>query len=356
MAWRAPKCRQAEADIIQPHSEQQRSADRLPVYIRGTGMYVPERVVENEYFVARLDTSDEWITTRTGIRQRRWVADDECTSTMATRASAAALKDAGLTIDDIDVIVCATATGDCPFPATACFVQAALGAGSRNIPALDVSAACAGFVFGSIMAAGLIASRQYDNALVIGAETLSRYANPEDRGTCILFGDAAGAAVWSRTRDPERGILYSELGSDGTRAEHIWVPAGGSRLPTSHTTVAEHLQYLHMRGREVYRFAVVKMQELIDRALDATGVTADELKLLIPHQSNLRIIESVRQRLGLPREKVAVHIDRYGNTSAASIVMSLHEAKRDGTLHDGDVVLLVAIGAGLTWGVMVVRL
>ncbi len=326
----------------------------LPIRFCGTGSYVPEFVLTNRHFADYLDTSDEWIVTRTGIRERRRAAPDECTSTMAVKASQRALEDAGLSARDIDVIVCATATGDCPFPATAAFVQAALGA--ANVPAFDVSAACAGFLHASTVAAGLLTSGLHRHALVIGAETLTRYTDPEDRATVILLGDAAGAAVLSEAVNPDQAILYCEMGCDGTGAKLIWVPAGGSRLPTSEATVAERLHYMHMRGREVYRFAVKKMQELINNALAATGLTPDDLKLVIPHQSNLRIIESVREKMGLPREKVSVSIDRYGNTSAASVITGLDEARRDGTLQAGDLVLMVAIGAGLTWATMIVRL
>jgi 3-oxoacyl-[acyl-carrier-protein] synthase-3 len=265
------------------------------------------------------------------------------------------LDNAGMTADDIDVIVCATATGDCPWPATATFVQEALG-GGRLTPAFDVGAACAGFIYATTVGAGLMGSGLYEHALIIGAETLSRYIDPQDRTTCVILGDGAGAAVISKAKNPEQAILHCEMGCDGTRTKQIWVPAGGSRLPASSTTVAERLHYMKMRGRDVYKFAVIKMQELIDRAFEATGLTPDDLKLVIPHQSNLRIIESVREKMGLPLEKVAINITRYGNTSAASIPMALDEARRNGTLNSGDVILLLAIGAGLTWGCMVIRL
>lgn len=328
--------------------------DVLPIQICGTGSYVPDEVVTNDHFAGYLDTSDEWIVTRTGIRERRRAAPNQSTSSLATEASRIALEDAGLSAADLDLIICATATGDCQFPATAAFVQGALGA--EGVPAFDINAACAGFIYAAITAAGYLGVGPCKNALVIGAETLTRFADPEDRGTVILFGDAAGAAVLSKAANPGQGILYHDMGCDGSRAEHIWVPAGGSRLPASETTVAERLHYLRMRGREVFKFAVTKMQELIDHALTVTGLTPDDLKLVIPHQSNFRIIESVRKRMGLPPEKIAINIDRFGNSSAASVIMSLDEACRDGTLQPGDLVLLVAIGAGLTWGTMVIRL
>ncbi len=326
----------------------------LPIRIAGTGTYVPEEIVTNQHYAAYLDTSDEWIVSRTGIRERRRAAPDELTSTLAVHAARVALEDADLTANDIDLIICATATGDCPFPATATFIQAQLGA--EGVPAFDVSAACAGFLHATSVAAAFIASDMYHRVLVIGAETLTRFTDPQDRNLTILFGDGAGAAVLTKSDDPNQGILRFEMGCDGTRAEHIWLPAGGSRFPASETTVAERLHFMKMRGREVFKFAVKKLEDLIDRSLTETGLTPDDLKLLIPHQSNLRIIESMRARMGLPKEKVAVNIDRFGNTSAASVVMSLDEARRNGTLQPGDLVLMVAVGAGLTWCVMVVRL
>ena len=326
----------------------------LPIRIVGTGAYVPDHVITNQHFVDYLDTSDEWIVSRTGIHERRRAGPDEYTSTLGARAARIAVEDAGLTLADIDLIICATATPDCLFPSTAAFIQRELGV--SDVPAFDLGAACAGFLYATTVAAGLLDSGMHDNILVIGAETLNRFADEQDRTTAILFGDGAGAAVLSRSVRPDQGVLYWEWGTDGSRAEHIWFPAGGSRLYASQTTVAERLHYLHMRGREVFKFAVTKMKVLIDRALKECGLDADDLKLMIPHQSNLRIIESARRRLNLPREKVAINIDRFGNTSSASIIMSLDENLRSGKLQEGDHVLMVAIGAGLTWSSMVVRL
>ncbi len=326
----------------------------LPVRIAGTGAYVPEDVLDNDHFARYLETSDEWIVTRTGIRERRRAPQDEATSHLATRAARVAIENAGVRPGDVDAIVLATATGDRQFPATASYVQHALGC--RPIPAFDVGAACAGFLYATTVGAGLLSSGMYKTVLVIGAETLTRFADPEDRTVVILLGDAAGAAVLTRSHNPEQGILHCELGCDGEKAEYIWVPAGGSRLPSSTMTVAERLHYMRMRGRDVFKFAVLKMADLIDRAMAEAGIESSDIKLMIPHQSNLRIIESMRERLGLPSEKIAINIHRYGNTSAASIPMALDDARRSGRLQPGDLILMLAVGAGLTWGAMVVRL
>ncbi len=325
----------------------------LPLVIRGTGSYVPSEVLDNAFFARYLDTTDEWIVERTGIRERRRCAPHESTSTLAAEAARRALAQARLSPAELDLIVVCTATPDTVFPSTACFVQADIGA--ANIPAFDLGAACSGLVYGLVVAASMLQSPGFRNILVVGAEALTRFVDYDDRATCILFGDAAGAVVVSRSDDPSRGIHYWNLGADGAAAKQIWLPAGGSRHPASTTTINEKLHFIRMRGREVYKFAVVKMQAEIDQALDRTGVSAEQLKLVIPHQSNLRIIESARSKLGLPPQKVVVNIDRYGNTSAASIGMALDEAYRAGTIQPGDWVLLVAFGAGLTWGTILLR-
>lgn len=327
---------------------------RLPVRVAGTGAYVPDEVLDNQYFANYLDTNDEWIVTRTGIRERRRAAKNESTSVLATHAARRAIENAGLTAIDIDAIVVATATGDHPFPSTASLVQRALGA--RTITSIDVGAACAGFLHATVVASGLLATEAYKNVLVIGAETLTRCVDPDDRSTVVLFGDGAGAAVLCKAHNPEQGILHFELGCDGDKSEYIWIPAGGSKLPASHMTINEKLHYMHLRGREVFKFAVIKMEELIDRALEETGLRSDDIKLMIPHQSNLRIIESMRERMGLPHEKIALNITKYGNTSAASIPMAFDEARRNGKLQTGDAILMLAVGAGLVWGSMIIRL
>lgn len=328
---------------------------QYPIRFAGTGAYVPDGIRTNAYFEKYLDTSDEWIRTRTGIEERHVAAPEQATSDLGIAAAREAMENAGCTIDDIDMIICATATGDHPLPATAALIQAGLGS-TKEIPAFDVSAACAGFLLATSIASGMICSGMCKRALVIGAETLSRFVDNDDRTTVVLFGDGAGAAVVERAMGPNQGILYCDLGTDGTRAGHIIVPAGGSRVPTSGNTVAERMHHIRMKGREVFKFAVNRLQILIDQALKETGLKPDDLKLVIPHQSNMRIIESARERLGLPKEKVVLNIGRYGNTSAASVPIGLNDARRNGVLNPGDHVLLTAIGAGLVWCVMIVRL
>lgn len=329
-------------------------AKPLNVVISGTGMALPTEVLDNDYFAAYLDTSDEWITARSGIKQRFRATSNESTSTMAYEASVKAIADAGITAKDLDMILVATATPDTLVPSTACWIGGMLGV--SEIAAFDINAACAGLTYGMAQAAMYIASGGYKNILVIGAESLSRITDYEDRSTCVLFGDAACALIMSPSPDPNRGLLWYKLGADGACADYIWVPAGGAKLPSSAMTIAERLHFIKMKGREVYKFAVIKFNRLVQQALDETGFKPEDLDYIIPHQSNLRIIESVQQRLGLPMEKFAVNIDRYGNTSAASVGLALDEARRSGRVKAGDLVLMVALGAGLTWGVTLFRM
>ncbi|NOT00253.1 MAG: ketoacyl-ACP synthase III [Phycisphaerales bacterium] len=327
---------------------------KTPVVIRGTGSYAPEDVVTNDFFASYLDTSDEWITQRSGIKRRHRAGPKESSSTMGAEAARRAIANAGLSPNDIDLILLATATPDVPIPSTACLMQHELGI--TNVPALDLSAACAGLIYGLIIGGNMIASGGHENVLVVGSETLTRYMDMEDRSTCVLFGDGAGAVVLGRSPDPDRGFLYTHFGADGSLWRMIWVPAGGSREPTSMRTVNEKLHYIRMMGRDVFKVVVTKMEQLIDEALAATGLHPDQLTLVLPHQSNLRIIESFRRRLDLPADKVAVNIHEYGNTSAASIGLALDEARRTGRVKEGDLVLMVAFGAGVTWGTIVARL
>ncbi|MBP7936941.1 MAG: ketoacyl-ACP synthase III [Phycisphaerae bacterium] len=329
-------------------------AKRLPFTILGVGHALPGRIMTNADFEKILDTSDEWITTRTGIRERRICAEDENTLTMALQASRAALAAAGCQPKDLDLIILATCTPAYPIPATACFLQHQLGC--RHIPAFDLSAACSGFIYAFSTAVGMMTVSPYKRALIIGAETMSRVTDYQDRGTCILLGDGAGAAVLAPADDKVTGVYDLHLGADGGGAELITVPAGGSWLPSSLRTVEDRLHYLKMNGREVYKFAVTKMQEVIRDAVQRAGIKMNDLALVIPHQSNARIIESAIEKLGLPADKVAVNIDRYGNTSAASIPIALAEAVQDGRIHKGEWLLMAGFGGGLTWGTVLIRL
>lgn len=325
-----------------------------PVEIIGSGAAMPAGKLTNEDFVRRMDTSHEWIVQRTGVVERRIAEPHESTLLFATQAGRAALENAGIAATDLDLIICATITPEHPLPSTSCELQAALGC--NWIPAFDMAAACSGFVYGATTAAQYIVSGMARTVLVIGAETMSRIADYQDRSTAILFGDGAGAAVLRRSERPGAGILAARLGADGSRGGLIWVPAGGSHEPASLRTVNERLHCMRMKGREVYKFAVTQMQDLIQLTLEDAGVTAADLALLVPHQSNLRIIESMRERMGLPHDKIALNITKFGNTSAASIPMALDEARRNGKLQSGDAILMLAVGAGLTWGSMIVRL
>lgn len=327
---------------------------RWPVEILGTGAGIPQRVLTNHELAAMVDTSDDWIVTRTGIRERRIASDGESTLTLGLAAARQALAEAGLSPTDVDLIIFGTVTPDYRIPACACQIQRQLGA--RQIPAFDLNAACSGFVYGLIAAAQFVAAGSARRVLVIGGECLSRVMDMQDRTTCILFGDAAAAAVVAPPRDPQQGILSAVWGCDGSGEDLIWIPAGGSREPTSLRTVNERLHYIRMRGREVYKFAVVQIQELIRETLRLAGRTLDEVKLLIPHQSNLRMIESACEKLDIRPERVYVNIERFGNTSAASIPLALHEARARGRIRPGDLVLLVALGAGLTWASVLMRL
>ena len=329
-------------------------ANRLPVTIRGLGSALPDKIMTNADFEQFLDTSDEWIRTRTGIRERRICTEGENTLTLAVAASQKALAQAKLTPADLDLIIVATTTPYVPIPATACFLQKELGC--RQIGAFDLEAACSGFVYAFVTAAHLMASDQYRHTLVVGAEAMSSVTDFEDRATCILLGDAAGAAVIGPADNDTSGLYDHSLGADGSGADLIWVPAGGSLEPATTESVNNRRHYLKMKGRELYKVAVTKMQEVIRDSLARTGMTLDELALIIPHQSNARIIESAAEKLGIPPEKMAMNIEKYGNTSAASIPLALDEAYSNGRLGEGDWVLLAGFGSGLTWGTALLRL
>lgn len=300
-----------------------------------------------------VDTNDEWIVTRTGIRERHIAAPDEATSDLALKASRAALEDAGLAPDEIDFILVATNTSDTVFPSTACRVQ--IGLTTRPIPAVDVQAGCTGWIYGIAMATAMIESGLYRRILVVAADKLSSITDYEDRTTAILFGDAAGAIVLQAQENTDRGILSSYLNADGSGRDLLSMPAGGSLLPASQATVSDRLHYLKMVGNEVFRFAVKAMPEAVEAAMQQAGLDLGRLDLLVPHQANQRIIDAAMRRFQLDPDRVANNIARYGNTSVATIPVALYEAREEGRLKPGNVVALVAFGAGLTWGATVLR-
>ncbi len=314
--------------------------------ILGTGRYLPERIVTNADLETGLDTTDEWIRTRTGIRRRRLAAAGQVTSDMAVLAALQALQSAGLGPEDLDAIVMATLTPDYPFPATACGVQDKLGA--RNAMAVDVQAACSGFIYSMAMAEGMIAAGTARHVLVVGSEKLSTITDWKDRSTAVLFGDGAGAAVLGpATGRREFAAFY--LGADGRLVSKLYQPAGGSVSPTSAASVEQGQHYLKMDGKEVFKFAVRIMGEASAEAVRRAGWKSEDIALFIPHQANLRIIEAAAKFMGLPMERVFVNVGDYGNTSAASVAIALDEAQEQGRLKPGDKVVMVAFGAGLTW-------
>jgi len=318
------------------------------VRITGWGMYAPERRLTNADLERVVDTSDEWIVSRTGIRERRIAARHESTATLAAIAGKRAIAVAGLAPDDIDVILVATLTPDYWMPSTGALVKEAIG--NTRAAAMDVSAACSGLVYGYSIADSYLRSGMFKNALVVGSEVLSRYLDFSDRGTCILFGDGAGAVVLSASDEEGGGMRGMELTTDPDGAYMIWLPSGGSRSPASGQTLARGEHYIRMEGRETYRYATKTMATTALKAIERAGWKSDEIDLFIPHQANVRIIESVAKGLGLPMDKMFVNLDRYGNTSAASVGMALAEAVDSGRIQIGDKIVLVAFGAGLTSG------
>lgn len=322
------------------------------VGILGIGSYVPERIVTNKDFEDVLDTSDSWIAERTGIRERRFASAAEATSDLAYHAATRALQDAGLSAEELDLIIVATVTPDMLFPSVACLVQARLGA--AKAAAFDLTAVCTGFIYAMITGRAFIQTGMYKKVLVIGAETLSRITDQQDRNTAILFGDGAGAAILGET-DPGYGILGVYLGAEGAGGDLLKLPAGGSRYPASAETVEKRLHYTYMDGNEVFKFAVKVMGEAANAALQHAGLTAADISCLVPHQANIRIIQSAAKRLGLSMDKVVVNLDRYGNTSAASVPLALDEAIKTGRIAKGDVIVLVGFGGGLTWGAAAIK-
>jgi 3-oxoacyl-[acyl-carrier-protein] synthase-3 len=327
---------------------------RYRAVITGSGSYVPDKVLTNDDLSKMVETSDEWITTRTGIKTRRVTTERETTALLAVEAAKRALSNARVKATDLDMILLATVTPEMVFPATACFVQHAIGA--TGAWGFDLAAACSGFVCGTTLAQQFIENGQASRVLVIGAETLTKITNWKDRASCILFGDGAGAVVYERGEDGDGGILYSTMGMDGSQWDLLNCQAYGSRHP-SHGPLQDPNQiYISIRGREVYQQAVRSIVDSVTRALNACQLTIDQIAMLIPHQMNARIIESAAKRLDLPADKVFVNIEKYGNTSAASLPIAFDECRRSGRIKKGDIVVFVAFGSGLTWGANVIRL
>nr|WP_212775145.1 beta-ketoacyl-ACP synthase III [Polycladomyces abyssicola] len=322
------------------------------VGILGTGAHLPEKVLTNFDLEKMVDTSDEWIVSRTGIRERRIAADNEASSDLAVEAGRKALEAAGITPDQLDLIIVATVTPDMMFPATACLVQDRLGA--SKAATFDLSAACTGFLYGITTAAQFIANGIYRYALVIGVDCLSKIINWEDRNTCVLFGDGAGAVVLGPVEEGY-GFLSFDLGADGSGGNLLLQPAGGSRIPATVESVEKKLHTISMTGGEVFKFAVRVMGNAAEEALKKVGMTKDDIDFLVPHQANIRIIDAAVKRFGLSEDKVIVNLDRYGNMSSASIPVALDEAVREGRIREGDTLVLVGFGGGLTWGAAVLK-
>ena len=321
--------------------------------ITGTGAYAPAQRLTNDDLAERIATSDEWITTRTGIKNRFVAAEGEQTSDMAARAATRALEMAGIAAADLDLIIVGTISGDMPMPACAAFVQDKLGA---RCPAFDVSAACAGSLYGLSIADKFIRAGAARHVLVIGAELLSRLLDWEDRNTCVLFGDAAGAMLVSASEgEGERGVLATRLHTDGSQRGILYIPGGGSIHPASHDTVDQRLHKVKMNGREVFKVAVRALSDVIGETLAAAGFSAADVDHVVPHQANIRIVDAVLERVQIPRDKAILNIDRYGNTSSASVPVTLDEGVRSGRIRPGDLVMMMAIGAGMSWGGAVIR-
>jgi 3-oxoacyl-[acyl-carrier-protein] synthase-3 len=334
---------------------QPRTRARQPqrtVSIIGTGSYVPERILTNAELEKMVDTSDEWITTRTGIKERRIAAEGESTSDLAAKAAQAALDNAGIPASEVDLIIVATITPDMFFPSTACFVQQKIGA--KDAACFDVSAACAGFLYAMEIAQQFITSHTYDTVLVVGAEKLSSIVDWSDRNTCVLFGDGAGAAVL-RHRGGGHGVISTFMASDGGLSDILYIPGGGSRFPITKENADQRLNCIKMNGKETYKHAVTSMLDAAHRAMAEANVKTEDLACIIPHQANLRIIEAIADRMKVPLERFMVNLDRFGNTSAAAVAIALDEAHRTGRMKVGDYVLLVVFGGGLTWAASVIQ-
>lgn len=322
--------------------------------IVGTGHYLPEKVMTNDDWARLVDTSDKWITTRSGIKERHFVSDGEATSDMVTTAATRAIEDAGIDKNDIDLIVVGTISPDNAYPSTGNWVQKKLD--MPTVPSFDISAACSGFLYGIIIADSFIRSGTANTILVAGAEIMSRIINWEDRTTCVLFGDGAGAAVVTASHDDDRGILSSCWGSDGNLGDLLKQPAGGSAMPATMDTVQKKLHTVHMKGNEVFKHAVLRMQEAAIKAIELANLTSDDIDLYIPHQANIRIIDATIKRAGIPLEKTYINIDKIANISSATIPIGLDQARKEGRIKRGDTVLMSSFGGGFTWAGVVVRM
>ena len=322
------------------------------VSIVGTGSYMPERILTNAELETLVETTDEWIVSRTGIKERRVAAADESTSDLAAKAALSAMENAGITADEIDLIIVATITPDMFFPSTACFVQHKIGA--KRAACFDVSAACAGFLYALEIAQQFITSHTYNTILVIGAEKLTSIVDWTDRNTCVLFGDGAGAAILQH-RSGGHGVVSTYMASDGGLSDILYIPGGGSKYPINKDNADQRLNCIKMNGKETYKHAVTSMLDAATRALAAAGIETKDLACIIPHQANLRIIEAIAHRMDVPLDRFMVNLDRYGNTSAAAVAIALDEAHRTGRMKVGDYVLLVVFGGGLTWASSVIQ-
>ena len=329
------------------------SSSQIKVAIAGTGSYVPERVLTNSDLEIMVNTSDEWITTRTGIKERRIAAEDEFTSHMAVKASRKAIEQAGISPSEVELIIVATITPNTLTPATACYVQHELGA--HQAVAFDISAACSGFLYAMRLAERMISGGTCKNALILGAEKLSAFVNWDDRSTCVLFGDGAGAALLKRAREEEGQILAIDIGTDGGQTDLLNIPGGGSACPITQENADQRLSTLAMVGTDVFKQAVTRMRDSANSVIERSGLRPGDIKLLIPHQANLRIIEAITKRIEIPEDRVFVNLHKYGNTSAAACAIALDEAHRAQKFGPGDHIVMVAFGAGLTWASAAIR-
>jgi|TARA_B110000003_G_scaffold173731_2_gene173339 3-oxoacyl-[acyl-carrier-protein] synthase-3 len=319
----------------------------LGVTIAGTGSYLPEKILTNDDLSKIVETSDEWIVTRTGIKERRIAGEGESTSHLGSKAAEKALEQAGMAAEDLDLIIVATITPDTLTPATACYVQQQLGA--TEAVAFDISAACSGFLYAMKIAKRMIESGAFENALIVGAEKLSAFVNWEDRTTCVLFGDGAGAAVLRASKEGEGRILATDIGTDGKQTHILNIPGGGSACPITSDNAGDGLASFAMLGKEVFKHAVTRMKNSANLVIERAGLEPDDIAVVIPHQANLRIIDAIASRLAVPNDRVFVNLHKYGNTSAAAIAIALDEAHREGKMKRGDKIVMVAFGAGLTW-------